>query len=79
MNLYEPPHQKTNKSAYAKTKTQISCAVTGAFGFATKVVQFLFYLNPKFQASAFVTVTANLCQTWLENQIADFLMTRLTS
>ena len=41
--------------AYAKTKTQISCAVTAqlisAFVFAKRVVQSLFYLNPKFQAS----------------------------
>ena len=41
--------------AYAKTKTQISCAVTAqlisAFVFAIRIVQSLFYLNPKFQAS----------------------------
>ena len=33
--------------AYAKTKPQI-----GAFVFATRIVQFLFFLNPKFQASS---------------------------
>ena len=42
--------------AYAKTKAQISFAVTAklisAFVFATRIVQFLFYLNPKFQASS---------------------------
>ena len=42
--------------AYAKTKAQISCAVTAqlisAFVFATRIVQFLFYLNPKFQDSS---------------------------
>ena len=42
--------------AYAKTKAQISCAVIelliGAFVFATRIVQFLFYLNPKFPASS---------------------------
>ena len=41
--------------AYAKTKTQISFAVTpkliSTFVFATWIVQFLYYLNPKFQAS----------------------------
>ena len=40
--------------AYAKTKAQISFAVTAklisAFVFATRIVQFLFFLNPKFQA-----------------------------
>ena len=42
--------------AYAKTKTQISCAVLAqlisAFVFATWIVQSLFYLNPKCQASS---------------------------
>ena len=41
--------------AYAKTKSQISFAVTAklisAFVFATRIVQFLFFLNPKIQAS----------------------------
>ena len=41
--------------AYAKTKTQISCAVTAqlisAFVFAIRIVQSLYYINPKFQAS----------------------------
>ena len=40
--------------AYAKTKTQISFAVTAklisAFVFATRIVQSLYFLNPKFQA-----------------------------
>ena len=42
--------------AYAKTKTQISFAVTAklisAFVFATWIVQSLFYFYPKFQASS---------------------------
>ena len=42
--------------SYAKTKTQISCAVTvqliSAFVFATCIVQPFFYLNPKFQSSS---------------------------
>ena len=41
---------------YAKTKAQISCAVTAqlisAFVFATRIVQSLYLLNPKFQASS---------------------------
>ena len=41
---------------YAKTKTQISFAVTAklisAFVFAIRIVQLLYYLNPKFQASS---------------------------
>ena len=42
--------------AYAKTKAQISFAVTAklisAFVLATWIEQFLFFLNPKFQASS---------------------------
>ena len=40
--------------AYAKTKTQISFAVTAklisAFVFATQIIQSLYFLHPKFQA-----------------------------
>ena len=39
----------------AKTKAQISCAVTAklirAFAFATRIVHFLSFINSKFQAS----------------------------
>ena len=42
--------------AYAKTKAQISFAVTAklisAFVFATRIVYFFFFLYPKFQASS---------------------------
>ena len=44
--------------AYAKTKTQISFAETAklinAFVFATRIVQSLFFLNPKYQASSYL-------------------------
>ena len=47
---------ENQQSAYAKTKTQISFAVTAklisAFVFATWIVQYLFFLNTKFQASS---------------------------
>ena len=38
-----------------------NCEADHAFVFATRIVEFLFYLNPKFQAS--VTVQVGLCQT----------------
>ena len=45
--------------AYGKTKAQISCAVNAklisAFVFATQIVQFLYFLNPKFPASVTVS------------------------
>ena len=44
--------------AYPKTKTQISFAVTAklisAFVFAIRIVQSLYILNPKFQASSYL-------------------------
>ena len=56
INITEPRSEKTQRFAYAKTKTQISCAVTAqlisAFVFATWIVQHLYFLNPKFQASS---------------------------
>ena len=51
--------------AYAKTKTQISCAVTAqlisAFVFAIQIAQSLYYLNLKFQASSHLM--------WLYSQV----------
>ena len=48
----EPRHGKTNNLHRQKTKTQISFAVLiSAFVFATWIVQFLYFLNPKFPAS----------------------------
>ena len=51
-NGKEPPYHKTN-TAHAKTKAQISCAVTAqlisTFVFFTQIVQSLFFLYMKFQ------------------------------
>ena len=49
-----------------ETKAQISFAVTAklisAFVFATRIVQFLFYLNPKLQASSsFLSLYRPVC------------------
>ena len=50
--------------AYAKTKTQISFAVTAklisVFVFATWIVQSLYFLNPKFQVSSHVQWLSSL-------------------
>ena len=49
---------ENQQSAYAKPKEQISCAVSAqlisAFVFAAWIVQSLFYLNTKSQASSLV-------------------------
>ena len=54
--IYEPPHGKTNNLyKRKKKKTQISFEVTAKlisdFVFATGIVRFLYFLNPKFSAS----------------------------
>ena len=53
------------QSACAKTKTQISFAETlkliSAFVFATRIVQFLIFLKPKFQASSLLRMYSLLC------------------
>ena len=54
--LIEPRYEKTGFLHMQKIKTQISFAVIvkliSAFVLATRIVQFLFYLNPKCQASS---------------------------
>ena len=62
----EPRREKNRVFAYAKTKAQISFAVTAklisAFVFATRIQQFLFYLNLKFQASSsFLSLYRPVC------------------
>ena len=54
----ERRHEETGFFAYVKTKTQISFAVTAklvsAFVFATHIVQPLYFLYTKFQASSYL-------------------------
>ena len=62
---------------------QISCAVTAQlisiFDFATRIVQFLFFLNPKFQASSLLLcLYRSVCvKTWLGSLKTSFLTLRL--
>ena len=69
--------------AYAKTKTQISFAVTAklisAFVFATWIVQSLYFLNPKFQVSSHLLwLYSPVCvRTWAETPKTGFLTSRL--
>ena len=67
-----------------ENKTQISFAVTAklisAFVFAIRIVQFLFYLNPKFQASSsFLCLYKSVCvgpvrkpHCWFSNEATPF-------
>ena len=75
-------HEKTRFLAHAKTKAQISCAVNAqlisAFVFAIQMVQSLFFPNPKFQVSFYlssVAVQSGLCQICPETPKTGFLMT----
>ena len=58
MRTFEPRREKIRLFAFAKTKTQISFAVTAklisAFVFAIRIGESLFYRNPKFQASSHI-------------------------
>ena len=82
--IFEPPHEKTQQSAYAKTKAQISFAVTVSFAvpakrirpfvFTTRIVQF-----QNFQSlSIFCACTARFMSDLFENHIVGF-PTRLIS
>ena len=89
-STFEPPHGKTNNLHMRKTKAQISFsfAVTAklisAFVFATRIVQFLFYLNPKFQASSsFLCLYRPVCvgpvrkpHCWFSHEVAHLLQNR---
>ena len=86
--VYEPPRGKTNNLHRRKTKAQISFAVTAklisAFVFATRIVQFLFYLNPKFQASSsFLCLYRLVCvrpvrkpHCWFSHEVAHIIASR---
>ena len=64
---FEPRYEKTGFLHMRKTKMQISFAVTAklisAFVFATWIVQSLYFLNPKFQASS------HLVWLWLHSLV----------
>ena len=71
---------ENQRFVYAKKKknTQISLAVAAklisAFVLATWIVQYLFFLNTKFQASRLspLVVQPGLCQTWSESKLLVF-------
>ena len=56
LKSFDPRREKNLLFAYVKTKKQISFAVTAklisTFVFATRIVQSLYFLNPKFQGSS---------------------------
>ena len=57
----EPPRGKTN-NLHRRKQRRRSASLISAFVFATRIVQFLFYLNPKFQASSsFLCLYSPVC------------------
>ena len=72
---------ENQQSAQAKTKTQISFAVTAkliiTFVFTTRIVQILFYLNQKFQASSSFLCLYRFVPDLYGNHIVGFPTRRL--
>ena len=81
--INEPRHEENRSFAYAKTKTQISFAVTAklisAFVFATQIAQFVFYINLNFSSflPSSIVEQVGLCRTCSETPKTDFLASRL--
>ena len=83
---FEPPCEKTNNLHRQKTKTQIRFTVTvkliSVFVFATWIVNFLFFLNPKFRASSsFLCLYRSVCvrpgrkpQCWFSHEAAHLFV-----
>ena len=84
--LFEPPHGKTKicigENKDADQLRGYSAKLISAFVFATRKVQFLFYLNPKFQASSsFLCLHSSVCvrpvrkpHCWFSHEAAHFLL-----
>ena len=80
----EPLHGKTNNLHRQKQRhrsaSQVTAKLINAFVFATQIVQFLYFLNPKFPASnltIFCDCTARFVSDLGGTQIVGFLTHRL--
>ena len=83
--IYEPPHGKTNNLHMRKQRrrsaSRLTAKLISAFVFATRIVQFLFYLNPKFQASSsFLRLYRSVCvgpvrkpHCWFSHEAAQMI------
>ena len=78
-DVFEPHHEKTRFLPVQKQRCRSAVQLISAFVFATWLVQFLFYLDPKSQASSLfsVPVQADQCRTWSETMKTSFLVSRL--
>ena len=74
------PVSENQQSDYAKPKTAVTahCQLISTVVLVTRILQFLFYLNPKLKNyPAPVAVQSGLCQTWSEIPVVGFLMQKL--
>ena len=82
---FEPPHEKTNNLHMRKQRRRsasVTAKLISAFVFATRIVQFLFYFNPKIQASSyFLCLYRPVCvgpvrkpHCWFSHEAAHFVM-----
>ena len=70
LKIFELHHEKTGFLPMQKQKRRSASQIT--FVFATRIVQFLFFLNPKFQASShLLCLHSSVC---VGNHIVGFLM-----
>ena len=81
--IYEPLHKKTNNMHRQKKKAKVCCAqLISAFVFAIRIIQFLFFLNPKFQASNQLQRLYRPGQNpncWFSHAKADMIVSRSVS
>ena len=82
----EQCHERANILHNAKTRTQIGFVVTakliGALVFATQIVQYLFFLNLKFQASGYLLWLCSLVcvglgskpECWFSHVVAQMFL-----
>ena len=56
------PRRKQRRRSASRLRFAVTAKLISAFVFATRIVQFLFYLNPKFQASSsFLSLYRPVC------------------
>ena len=76
-NINEPPHEKTNNLHMRKQRRRSASRIS-AFDFATRIVHFLFFVNPKFQASSLLcNCTGRFVSDLFGNHIVGFPTRRL--
>ena len=83
LTIIEPPRGKTNnlhrRKQRRRSASRFFAKLISAFVFATRIVQFLFYLNPKFQdSSSFRCLYRSICvgpvrkpHCWFSHEVAQ--------